>query len=59
MRKFMKATIDASDDLYIVRIEGEGGSLYDAYVVSEIEIIESDQLDPSDTFVRSLKTDQP
>lgn len=43
----MKAVIEASDDLYIVRIEGEGGSLCDAYVVNEIELIESGRLEPA------------
>lgn len=46
-KEIMKAVIEASDDLYIVRIEGEGGSLYDAYVVNEIELIESGRLEPA------------
>lgn len=34
----MKAIIEESDGLYIIRINGNEGSLYDVYVVEEIEL---------------------
>jgi hypothetical protein len=34
----MKAIIDVKDGLYLIKIYGKEGGLYDAYVVDEVEL---------------------
>ncbi len=43
MKAVIKALIEGKDGLYIIRIYGKEGRLYDVYVVDEVELTTCDQ----------------